>query len=308
MNARAAPWFGVVVSLALVRAGPSHALSLRSSEAEAFLGDASPGTAVSSSRGDGKGLRVTNTGPGRIRVEFRAVSPPVGGLKDGYDPWPYPDAVRLRASAAELSPGESAEPGLAVTVPKVEALSGGQYEIDLLATGRDAAGASLTLKTRTLLSVGPPLAGTRDGPDGGFAERPGFSLSPPEAREKIRWGRANDPGGGGTTLKLINAGEEDLRVVLRPARDWDASVRLEPGEEPAPNPRWLRLEPGAVKVRAGAIGRARIAASVPRERRYAGRRWAFVVAVDAEAGGRTTRHWFVLHAVTPDWEEDTRAR
>jgi hypothetical protein len=307
MNARAAPWIGVVVSLALVRAGPSHALSLRSSEAEAFLGDALPGTAVSSSPGGGKVLRVTNTGPKRIRVEFQAVSPPRGTLKDGYDPWPYPDRVRLRASATELSPGESAEPGLAVTVPKSKALLGGQYEIDLHATGRDAAGASLTMNTRTLLSVGPPPAGARDAPEGGWTERPGFVLSPESARETVRWGRASGPGGGVTTVKLIDAGEEDLRVVLRPARDWDASVRLEPGEEPAPNPHWLRPEPGAVEVRAGAIGRARIEVSVPREERYAGRRWAFVVAADATAGGRTTRRWFVLHVTTPDWEEHTRA-
>ncbi len=308
MNARAAPLIGAIVCLALVRAGPSHALSLRSSEAEAFLGDASPGTTVSSSDGGGKALRVTNTGPGRIRVEFKAVSPPTGGLKDGYDPWPYPDKVRLRTTAAELSPGEGAQQRIAVTVPKDRALVGGQYEVDVLATGRDAAGASLTVKTRALVSVGPPLAGVGDEPAGGYADRPGFSLSPTSSeRERIPWERASDPGGG-ATVKLIDAGEEDLRVVLRPAREWDRSVRLDPGEEPAPNPRWLRLEPAAVKVRAGAIGRARIVATVPRERRYAGRRWAFVVAVDATAGGRTTRRYFVLHTVTPDWEEDTRAR
>lgn len=294
MNARAAPATGVALCLALVGAGPSHALSLRSSAAESFLGDVSPGAAVAFSKAAGKRLRVENTGRDPARVEFKTVIPRVEGCKDGYDPWPYPDKVRLDWKRAELGPDAAAEAELVVTAPKDPALIGGQYEIDVVATGYDRAGASLSLRTRVLLSVGaPPASG--DVPPGGWAERPGFNLSPPR-------------GGSGTTLKLANAGDEALTVSLTPARTWDQDARIPEGYEPAPNPRWLRPEPGVVNVRAGAIGSARIEAHVPRQARYAGRRFAFVVAADAESGGRRTRRWFVLTMDATQLEEDSRAR
>lgn len=293
MNARGAPATGAALVLALLGAGTCHALSLRSSAAESFLGDVVPGTAVVYSRATGSKLRVENSGRDPARVEFKVVSPPPGGLRDGYDPWPYPDRVRVAASRAELKPGDAAEADLAVTVPKDSALTDGQYEFDVLATGFDRAGASLTLKTRALLSIGAPLS-TADVPAGGFAERPGFTLAPPSAS------------GNEAVLKIVNAGEEDLTVTFSPVREWDESVNIRDGYEPAPNPRWLRVEPGVVTIRAGAIGRARIWAAVPRAPRYAGRRWAFVAAVDAVAGGRRTRRYFVLHVNTERLEEATQ--
>lgn len=304
MRARAAPRIGAVLGLALLGAGTCHALSLRSSAAEAFLGDSPPGATVVYSEATGARLRLENSGSDAIRVEVKAAAPPGAGLKDGYEPWPYPDRVRLQTSRAQLDAGEDAQVEIAVTVPKDSALSGGQYQFDALATAYDRAGASLTLKTRMLVSVGPPLA--RAEKNDGFvsAPRPGFTLSPPSATlEKVPWADS----GGWTTVKIVNAGEEDLTVSLTPAREWDESVRIREGFTPAPNPRWLRLESSVVKVRAGAIGSARIGVVVPRQARYAGRRWAFVAAVDAVSGGRRTRRYFVLNVTTPDLEEKTRA-
>jgi hypothetical protein len=296
MNARAAPAFGAVLVLALFGAGTCHALSLRSSAAELFLGDASPGTTVAVSTATGSELRVENSGRDPARLEFKAVSPPSGGLRDGFEPWPHPESVRVTVSRAELKPGDSAVAELAVTVPKDPALIGGQYEVDVMATGRDRAGASLTLKTRVLLSVGAPLP-SAEATAGGFADRPGFALTPTSAS------------GREAAVKFVNAGEEDLTVTLSPARDWSDDVRIPDGYEPAPNPRWLHFEAGTMRVRAGAIGRARIWADVPRESRYAGRRWAFVAAVDAVAGGRRTRRYFVLAVNTEkNLEEETRVR
>lgn len=295
MKSRAAPAFGAVLGLALWGAGECHALSLRSSAAESFLGDVSPGSTVLLSRAAGAKLRVENSGRDPAELQFKAVSPPRGELRDGFEPWPYPGGVRVTNARAELKPGEAAETELAVTVPKDSALIGGQYEVDVLATGSDRAGASLSLKTRVLLSVGPPLPSAR-APAGGFAERAAFVLSPPSAT------------GSEAALKIVNAGEEELSVTLSPTREWDRTALIENGYDPAPNPRWLHVEPQAVRIRAGAIGRARVWADVPKEARYAGRRWAFVAAVDAVANGRRTRRYFVLHVNSGKLEEATQVR
>ncbi|MFI5346993.1 MAG: hypothetical protein ACHQ51_11525 [Elusimicrobiota bacterium] len=295
MNVRAAPAFGAVLSLALLGVGPCHALSLRSSAAEAFLGDVLPGTTVVYSRVMGARLRVEDAGSEAVRVEFKIVSPPQSDCKAGYESWPFPGKVRVETFHANAKPEEAAEAEITVNVPKDAALGGGQYQFDVWEVARDRSGASLTLKTRVLLSVGAPLT-TADAPAGGFAERPGFVLSP-QAESKNE-----------ASLKIVNAGEEDLVVTFSPARNESEDVRIREGYEPAPNPRWLRFDPGVVKVRAGAIGRARIWADVPKQRRYAGRRWAFVTAVDAVGAGRATRRYFVLYVNFDEKEEEPRVR
>ncbi|MDE2141722.1 MAG: hypothetical protein KGJ84_04850 [Elusimicrobia bacterium] len=294
MNARAAPAFGAVLSLALLGVGPCHALSLRSSAAEAFLGDVLPGTTAVYSHVKGARLRVEDAGPEPVRIEFKVVSPPPGECQAGYEPWPDPSGVRVESFHAETKPGEAAEAEISVSVPKSKALDGGQYQFDVQEIARDPSGAALTLKTRVLLSVGAPLA-SAGAPAGTTAERPGFVLSPESAT------------GEEAELKLVNAGDEDLTVTFSPVRSRIGELRLREGYEPAPNPRWLRFEPGVV-IRAGAIGRARIRASVPRQARYAGRRWAFAAAVDASAGGRVTRRFFVLYVNSDAMEEKTRVR
>ncbi len=296
--------------LALVRAGPSHALSLRSSAAESFLGDVLPGTAVAVSKATGARLRVENSGRDPARVEFRIVDPPSRDLKDGLEPWPHPESVRLEPKAKRgfLAPGEAAEAELVVTVPKDMAPDAGSYEIDVVATGYDRAGASLSLKTRVLLSVGAPLASGAS-PPGGYADRPGFTVSPQRVGP-LTPSRGRDDADAGTekTLKIVNAGDEELQVSLTPARSWDDDAQIPEGLEPIPDPRWLRIAPSVVKVRAGAIGSARIWAVVPRERRYAGRKFFAMVAVDAAAGGRRTRRWVVATVDATQWEEDHVSR
>lgn len=295
MTARAAPMLGALLGLALFWGGSCWAMSLRNSAAEAFLGDVVPGTEVVFSRIVGSKLRVENSSGGRAKVELKVVSPSRAEVHDGCAPWPYPERVRMSAARADLGSGEGVETELSVAVPKDPSLIGGQYEFDIVATGHDGAGVSLPLRTRVLLSVGAPLP-PADVPAGGFADRPGFDLAPPSAS------------GREAAVKIVNAGEEDLAVTLSPARYWSEDVRIRDGYEPVANPRWLRVEPGTATVRAGAIARARVWADVPKETRYAGRRFALVMAVDAVAGGRRSRRYFVLYADMPAKEEETRVR
>ena len=62
MIARGAPMLGAALFLAFIEAGTCHALSLRSSAAESFLGDAAPGSTVVFSLATGAKPRVENSG------------------------------------------------------------------------------------------------------------------------------------------------------------------------------------------------------------------------------------------------------
>jgi hypothetical protein len=299
-------YVGAVSVLALLaRAGVGHALSLRSSAAETFLGDFAPGSSAVYSQATGSRLHLENPGSQLLRVGVAVVLPPSGDLQDGFEPWPSPGRIRLELSSADIRPGDAAQVEVAVDVPRDPSLSGGQYQFDVRATASDLAGSSLTLKTRVLLSVGAPLAEAGDIPAEGRAERPGFSLAPASAAlERVALQSRGSGAQEWTTVKIVNAGDEDLTVTLTPARSWDDRDLVPKDQALGPNPRWLALAPAVVKIPAGAIGSARIGVAVPLERRYAAKRWTFVAAVDAAAGGKRTRRYFLLHVSTRDWTEE----
>src|SRR5258707_882540 len=142
---RPAPHSAMLVLALLAGARVGHALSLRSSASVVFLGDVMPGSTALYSRAMGARLHLENVGSEKVRVDLKAVAPPREGLSDGCDAWPSPGRVRLESSRTELRPGEVAEVEIAVPVPKDKVPDGNQYQFDVLATGYDRAGASLSL-------------------------------------------------------------------------------------------------------------------------------------------------------------------
>jgi hypothetical protein len=282
-----------VLSLVLARAGPCHALSLRSSAAELPLGDVRPG------RHRVDGLSVENTGAEKVVLEATAESPPPERLRDGFEPLPdIRKRVEVKGPSRPLEPGEKSSLDVMVAIPGDRSFEGGQYQFDCLLQGRGAGGSALTLRTAVTLSVGEgdPSEVPRE-PEGS-----GFSVSPSKAHlEGVALGRR-----AAARVKLANAGESVLVVRAVPVRAWDESVRLEDGYAPAPNPHWLKTGP-ALRVKPGELAEASFTLEIPDQKRYRNRRWAFVVAVDAAAGGRVGRTWWTLYVRTQD-EEDSRIR
>jgi hypothetical protein len=284
-----------VLSSAFISAGRCHALGLRTSAAEIFLGDVRPGKVAVE-------LSVENTGAEKAIVEVAIETPPPSRLKDGYEPLPdMRKAVVVKGPSRPLEPAEKSALDIVAAIPR--SLAGGQYQFDCLLKGRNAGGSELTMRTAVTLSVGEGVS-----PD--ISREPGasgFSVSPAKAH------LADIPLGKRTAarsntfraLKTVNAGETELVVRARTVRAWDESVTIEEGYEPAPNPHWLQSGP-ALRVEPGQVSEMTFTLEIPRQQRYRGRKWAFVVAVDAEGGGRVSRTWWTLYVRTQD-EEKSRA-
>ena len=296
-RSRAAPamlWLAIL----LFGVGNAGALSLRSARAEAFLGDVRPGSAVVLSSAAGNSLFVENAGGEPVELAASLEIPPAGRLRDGYEPLPDPKWVSLKGARWTLAPGGRADPEIVVTVPKERRLTGGQFQFDCLYRGRAPGGSDVALRTVVTFAVGD--GSPEEVPRGGGS----LVVSPVRARvEGVALGRrvaANSD--GSHALKLANAGESRAIVRLTPARTWDESVRLEDGYTPAPNPNWLKTGP-PISVAAGTVAEAALELEIPGQARYRGRKWAFVVAVDSEQGGRRGRSWWTLYVRTSDREE-----
>jgi hypothetical protein len=278
----------------------ANALSLRSASAEAFLGEVRPGSAVVLSSAAGIAPSVENAGGEPVEVLVTWEVPPPERLRDGFDPLPNPKWVALKGARWTLAPGQKAEPVLAVTFPKDRRLEGAQFQFDCVFHARAPGGSEVTLRTAVLMAVGE--AGPGDVP-----RRGGGSLivSPAKARlEGVALGKRQAASSKTfRAVKLANVGESEAVVRLTPVRTWDETVRLEDGYAPAPNPNWLKAGP-PVHVPAGEFAEAPLELDIPRQERYRGRKWAFVVAVDAEQDGRRSRSWWTLYVRTMDAEEN----
>ena len=252
MSQRAALIFSVL-SLVLVRAGPCHALSLRSSAAEIFLGDVRPGKIAVV--GESGPLSVENTGSEKAVIELSVANPSPDRLKDGFDA--LPDIVKrvdVKGASLTLEPGAKTELDLKVAIP--ERLEGGQYQFECLLQGRNPGGSVLTMRTQVTLAVGE--GDPKDVPKEHAGS--GFSVSPAKARLESAPIGAKTP----ARLKLVNAGESELVVRMTSMRALDESVSLEDGYAPAPNPHWLKAGP-ALRVKPGEVKEASFTLEIPRD-------------------------------------------
>lgn len=297
-RSRAAP---AALRLAILLFGvvDADALSLRGAKTEVFLGDVRPGSVVVLSSTSGQSPFVENAGAEPLEVLATWEVPPSGRLKDGFDPLPDRKWIALKGESWTLAPGQRAQPLVAVSVPKERRLEGVQLQFDCVFRARAPGGSEATLRTAVLLAVGEA------GP-GEIPRRNAGSLivSPAIARvEDVALG-LRQPARSETfrAVKLANAGASEAVVRLSSARAWDETVRLEDGYAPAPNPNWLKTGP-PVSVAAGEVAQAALELEIPRQARYRGRKWAFVVAVDVEQGGRRGRSWWTLYVRTSDREE-----
>jgi hypothetical protein len=201
-------------------AAAAHALSLRSTRAEAFLGESPPGGTLSYSRALGAPLGVENAGGEPAGVELSVAIPPPGELADGYEALPDPSWVRLEKASHALDPGARGVTDVKVVLPKDARLEGRQFQFHCLFRGRDRAGGGLTLRTKLLLASGPgdPPQTPRGAPEG-------FALLPARGRmDAVPLGRPVSPLTGEGGLKLANAGTREATVRLSTLRAWPEDV------------------------------------------------------------------------------------
>jgi hypothetical protein len=278
---------------------------MRSTKAEVFLGETRPGGTLTFTAAEGGPLGVENAGGEPIDIEFAAVIPPPQEVDEGYDPLPQASWIRLEGRTTRtLEPGQSAKTNIVVKVPKDARLRDGQFAFNCMIKGRNAAGSAVTLKTRLSFAVGD---GDPPGVHGDFPE--GFDASPRAGRlDGVPLGKRIELRGaafGG--LKLINAGDRELKVQLSSLREWPEELRPPEGFVPAPNPRWLKSGP-IVRVRPGAIAKAPVYLHIPARDRYAGRSWSFLVALDVDDGKARGRRLFMMSVTTKARSKEHRLK
>lgn len=222
--------------------------------------------------------KITNAGDGKVRVVVEVVIPREKELKPGYEAIPDPSWVKVLPGEFILEPGESSLSEVIIAVPDSPEYLNRNFQTQLWAhtvgTGFMASGVAHRMRFST--GVGPEtllrekkkkLMFTLD-----FEITP-LSVYLTGVEPGVRYDAGKKRSG---SFKVTNRADDPIEIKMTSV-PYDKQGGLPPGYEPSPDPSWLIVEPGELKVESDTIERIRIFVEIPDEKNYYGRKYAFMV-------------------------------
>ncbi len=210
-------------------------------------------------------------------------------MKEGYEPMPDPNWVRVVPNTFHLGPKASAASDVLISIPNDPKLIGHHYEAIIWAhtthknqlIPQGGVFIETGLRSRIRISVGTkgPASLQMEKAMKRIAEiNTNFSVSPDNVYAMgLALGRSVDlKTEKKASLKVINEADDgvDLRFSVVPR---DPNISLATGYIDAPDLTWLSLSPGRMKVEGNSIREIKLKVNVPDKPEYHNKRYAFVV-------------------------------
>jgi hypothetical protein len=281
--------FRKILLLWLLVPSTVHALGISLRFVDITLEKVSPGTAFN--------LRVLKNLPMIVKnldseegvdIVIQAVLPNPNEMKDGYEPMPDPNWVRILPDHFHLGPGASASSDVLVTIPDDKSLIGRHFECIIWArTDRKAIGDThgvvlqTGLRTRLRMSIGimGPESLQREKALKKLAEiDTNFTISPDNLFvSDIEVGKAIElKRDKKTSLKVINQSDNgiDLKITPVPA---DPNIIPQGGYENVPDCQWLKITPATISVNGNSIKELKMTLTVPDQPEYKNKKYMFLI-------------------------------
>jgi hypothetical protein len=221
-------------------------------------------------------------------IVIQAVLPNPTEMKDGYEPMPDPNWVRILPDHFHLGPSASASSDVVVTIPNDKSLMGRHFECIIWArTDRknvgDTHGVVLQtgLRTRLRMSIGTmgPESLQREKALKKLAEiDTNFTISPDNLFvSEVEVGKEVDlKRDKKTSLKVINQSDNpiDLKVAPVPA---DPNIIPQGGYANVPDYQWLKISPAKISVNGNSIKELKMTLTVPDQPEYKNKKYMFLI-------------------------------
>jgi hypothetical protein len=211
-----------------------------------------------------------------VEVEIAVVPPRQDDLKDGYEPIPDPNWVRLMPPRHRIPAKGMAFSDIVIAIPEDRQLVGRHFQADLRAqtvgTGLFGAG----VKSRIRFSVGP-------GPESLAREKQrkamvsmNFDIWPSalyvtNAAAGRKYETAKEEK---KSVTVTNRSDKPMEIVLK-AGKWNVVQFPLPEGYEAGDPSWLTFKPEHLKIKAFRVQEVKPTLNIPREQ--AGKKFVFVV-------------------------------
>lgn len=231
-------------------------------------------------------LRLVNTGDAEVEVVIKPIVPSASVLREGYEPVPAPDWVRVEVSTLVIGPNREGATDVIVSIPNDPALLGKRFQADIWSHTRDPmAPVAVGIQSHLLIHVDsePP---TEDELKNKFVDENlanlDFSVTPTSVDLGVLpAGKTHDlRKERKLALKLINPNDRALNFRVKPLPVWESLILPPPGTAAALDANWLKPGREVVTVEASSIGEVALTLSVPDDAKTRGKRFMLLLAVE----------------------------
>lgn len=270
--------WGVWAALSVVN--PLEAkMSLAVRFPDVVLENVSPGLVLNLRQAKGVPYVVTNNSDMAVDVQVDVELPGPHRIdpKEGYEPAPAADWIRVVPSRFRLGPGEVGTAEVILSVPDDPQLQGRHLQINLHARTLGTGQLALAVNHYVRFSVGVmgPVALAKER-DRVALGRLDLDMTPTVRLDKVPLGRRlNIKEVAGATVKIANKGNEGVKLKLKSAKIHN-NLR-EPGWDEPKDPAWLTVVPDNIKVKPNRIQEARLFLEIPDSPENRGRKFMFLV-------------------------------
>lgn len=232
-------------------------------------------------------LRLVNTGEAQVDVVITPLIPGGAVLREGYDPVPSLDWVKVESAQLTIGPNREGATDVLITIPNDPALLGKRFQADIWSRTQDPmAPVAVGIQSHLLIHVDsePP---TEDELKKNFVDETlanlDFSVMPMSVDLGVLpAGKALDlRKERKLALKLINPNDRAITFRVKPLPVWESLILPPAGTAAALDANWLKPAKEVVKVEASSIGEVALTLTVPDEPRTRGKRFLLLLAVEA---------------------------
>jgi hypothetical protein len=219
-----------------------------------------------------------------VDAEIVVQAPRKQDMKDGYEPIPDANWMRVVPNKFKMEPGDVATADVILSVPGDASLTGRHFQATVLSrtTGKNLMQVGVASAVRFSVGVtGPEALNAERKADASALvnfdveaspqtmQLPAFPMGRPVDVKKER----------GLSVKVANKGDAQLRFKVSSA-GIDPTLRV--GGYEAGDPAWLSVSPAVVKVKSNRIEEVRLSLNIPAAAANAGRKFMFLVKFELE--------------------------
>lgn len=224
--------------------------------------------------------KVINAGDAIVGVAIEIEISKENQLKPGYEPLPDPSWIKIVPDTFRLGPGESGISEIIITIPDKPEYVNRNFQTEIYAhttgTGFMAAGARHRIRFST--GKGPETLLAEKKRKAMFELNLDFkpmSVYLVDVKPGVRYNAKKMR----KSLKLINWADNQIKIKLKSIL-YSREFSLPSGYVPAPDPSWLTVKPGEVKIAGNEIKELKIFVNIPDEEEYYGKKYAFLVKAE----------------------------
>lgn len=295
------------IAVVLLSAAQSQARGLRTQFGEVVVRNLKIGQTYSLQKMLGLPYRVVNTGDETVDVLVDVVAPTPENSKEGYELAPSTSWVRLdRTEFRQVQANAEAVTDVIVTIPDDESLMGRRFQVPIWARTHSLRGVvAVGMMSRLLIQIDSKRATEEElkhKPSDRKIANLDFTLYPAVGRtENVALGReVNLTKEHKASVKLVNPNEQAMKFKIVSEPNWEALLERPKGYVDAYNPKWVRPAQEVVEVPGNSLKEVPLILEIPKEDRYYGRSFYFVISVapqDQEIASRV--YYKLLVALEP---------